>query len=238
MIAAVTTTRDEVDVVADVVTHLFAEGVDRVYVADDSSDGTFELLADMASRLPIVLARTDSPETFLQSRVMTELARQAAGDGAEWIIPFDADEIWYSLDGRPLADALADVTEPAMLVDVWEHVPQDDDDSALSPVRAMVWRRPDPWQPGWRKVAFRWFPALETIWQGNHWVTPTVEPVALDVLGIRHFPFRTVEQVRRKQELRHFHIGEGEFDPATVQTIWESVSIVPDRVHDPAPVRA
>ena len=38
---------------------------------------------------------TNEPGPFRQSEIMTDLAREAHGLGADWILPFDADEFWW-----------------------------------------------------------------------------------------------------------------------------------------------
>src|SRR5258706_10050034 len=94
--------KDESDVIADTVAHLLSQ-VDEVIVADNlSTDGTRDLLETM----PVTVI-DDREVGYYQSAKMTKLARLALSHGHEWVVPCDADEVWYSLFGR-LADVLAD----------------------------------------------------------------------------------------------------------------------------------
>src|SRR5690242_16616279 len=92
---AVAMVKDEADIVADTVEATLRE-VDAMIVADNgSTDGTREILAD----LPVTVIDDPDP-AYYQSVKMTELAAQAADAGADWVLPIDADERWYSPHGR------------------------------------------------------------------------------------------------------------------------------------------
>lgn len=95
---AVCMARDEADVIGSTVAHMLAQ-VDAVIVADNlSTDRTREILDEMASAHPGRLVVVEDPDpAYRQSEKMTALALRARLDfGAEWIVPFDADEVWYS----------------------------------------------------------------------------------------------------------------------------------------------
>jgi len=102
---AVTMVRNELDVLPLVLDHLEAQGVDQVLVADNgSTDGTLEMLQARASQGRLLLAR-DSEAAYYQAAKMTLLARAAWRAGADWVVPFDADELWFAAHGL-LADHL------------------------------------------------------------------------------------------------------------------------------------
>src|SRR5262245_51477569 len=92
--------KDEADIIGFTVARMFGQ-VDEIIIADNgSTDGTRELL----EQLPVQLVDDPDP-AYYQSRKMTDLAARAAAAGAEWVIPFDADEVWYSPFGR-ISDVL------------------------------------------------------------------------------------------------------------------------------------
>lgn len=187
MVIAISMARDEADVIEETVGHMLTQ-VDRVIVADNgSTDGTRDIL----ERLGVDVVDDPDPAYF-QSRKMTGLARAAARLGAEWIIPFDSDEVWYSPFGR-IADVLDEFPAASVATAaLYDHVATALD-PAGPPVSVMGWRRreaaPLP------KVACR--PVMPvTIHQGNHGADygQTVE----NLLVVRHYPYRSAEQMIRK----------------------------------------
>jgi hypothetical protein len=185
--------RDEADVIAGTLLHL-ADEVDFLLVADNGSvDGTREILAELADTLPLKVL--DDPEVgYFQSRKMTALAEQAAGMGATWIVPFDADELWVYRGGR-IRDELARKKADVVTAELFNHFPSAVDPEGTDPFVTIEWRQPKP--APLPKVAFRWREGA-VIHQGNHGVTlpgPTHEGHGLEV---HHFPYRSADQFVRK----------------------------------------
>lgn len=200
-VVAVTMVKNEADVIAWTLGHLIAHGVDRIIVADNGSTDDTPLILARAARVWPVTVLADEDPAYRQSEKMTALAELAARDfNAKWIIPFDADELWCSTDGAPLADVLADVPKgiDEVVVPLYDHFSTalDDSDQPV-PFLRMGWRK--RWYAALHKVAIRWQPG-GTIHQGNHGVTlpefsglTTTEPIE-----IRHFPYRSAEQMIAK----------------------------------------
>jgi glycosyltransferase involved in cell wall biosynthesis len=186
---AISMVKNEGDVIEGVVRHTLGE-VDELIIADNmSTDNTRDILSRLAETLPIEIV--DDPEPgYYQSRKMTYLANLAGERGADWIIPFDADELWYSKYGR-IADALALTSGNIAPATMWNHFCTAVDPPGNDPFKTMEWRRKEPGQLP--KVAFRWRPG-SIIHQGNHGVTiPGPVEMATNVLEIRHFPYRSAE---------------------------------------------
>lgn len=128
---------------------------------------------------------------------MTRWAQEARLAGFDWVVPCDADELWYSTDGRRLADRLADAdpTAEVFVADLYGHVVTPLDSYDQNPFRRIRWRR---WKPEGRKVACR----LQTglfIGMGNHAAHVNGEwACEQGGLGVRHFPYRSFEQYARK----------------------------------------
>jgi hypothetical protein len=102
---AVGMVRNEADVVRINVLHHLAQGIDRILLLDnDSSDGTPDVLADLAREHPVEWR--SSPGAYRQDRLVTELAHIARAKGADWVIPIDADEFWWAPSGT-VRDVLA-----------------------------------------------------------------------------------------------------------------------------------
>jgi xanthine/CO dehydrogenase XdhC/CoxF family maturation factor len=104
-ITGITLVRDEADILRISLLHHLALGCDDILVVDNgSSDGTRRLLGRLSRRHPIAWTADDGP--YRQAEITTELAREATRAGADWIVPFDADEFWWSSAGE-LRAALA-----------------------------------------------------------------------------------------------------------------------------------
>lgn len=189
---AIAMVKDEMDIVEHTIINMVAQ-VDHVIVADNgSTDGTRDIL----DRLPITVVDDPDP-AYRQSAKMTALAGRARQMGADWIVPFDADEWMYSPFGR-IADVLADVAAQWLVVPaaLYDHVATGCDKAIENPVRRIVWRRDTP--APLPKVACRWREDM-VIGQGNHGATYNGGPTTFDqLLVIRHFPYRSVEQFVRK----------------------------------------
>lgn len=193
-VVAVTMVKDEVDIVARTVGHI-ATQVDHVIVADNmSTDGTRQVLDNLARDIDLTVV-DDNEVGYHQSKKMTELAFQArVNHGAEWIVPFDADEWWYSPFGR-IGDILDGLAKQWLVMEatLYDHVATGEDPAAPDPIERLGWRRAKP--GAMPKVACRWREDL-TINMGNHSASYIGGATKFESqLVIRHFPYRSVEQL-------------------------------------------
>lgn len=180
---AVSVMKNEADVVRDTVEHLLRQGVDGVLVADNgSTDGTLEILRQLALKLPVHLAYDDEPAHFHDAK-MNHLARWARRAGAEWIVPFDADELWFAAS-ETLADGLRACPSPIAVAAVHNVFPDPDGGWRADSSAAQL-----------QKVAFRTHP-LARVHYGNHAVTRPGQPISW--LKIAHYPWRSFNQFHAK----------------------------------------
>lgn len=177
------------DIIRATAEHMLGQ-VDHVIVMDNfSNDGAREILEE----LPITLIYDDEPG-YYQSRKMTALAKVARNMGAEWVVPFDSDEFWYSPFGT-IKEVLSDL-RPQWLVataDLYDHVTSTDDNlEELNPLKRIGWRRSE--SGALPKVACRWREDL-VIEQGNHSAGYHGGMTRQNgLLVVRHYPYRSTEQ--------------------------------------------
>lgn len=194
---AILMVKDESDILGATLDHLFSEGIDGALVSDNlSSDGTPDILSRLQNHYNLHW-HTDPQVAYYQADKMTQLADIAAQLGAEWIVPVDADELWYSWGEKNLADTLRESDAQVAGIPLWNHFATDKDLTG-NPFERMVYRHPD--RGALDKIAYRYHSAW-TIEMGNHGVRDgqgnKLAGVGLTI-GIRHFPYRSFEQFKRK----------------------------------------
>jgi glycosyltransferase involved in cell wall biosynthesis len=193
--------RDEEDIVGYTVAHLITEGVDGIIVANNlSKDRTQDILEviQAASAVPVIIVQ-DKEEAYYQAVKMNRLAEMARQQGADYIIPFDADELWVSSNAMSVKEVINCEKAPVLGATVIDHRPTSVDDLNVNPIRRMCYRRIEPLQL--KKMCFSPAMTKGVITQGNHAVADekgrylSYKPSAL---RIRHFPLRSPEQMLRK----------------------------------------
>jgi hypothetical protein len=188
--------KDEADVIERTLWNMAAQGCDAVVLLDnESTDGTSEILAALDGRVGRMQLEVfkDYEVGYYQAAKMTDLASYAGKSlGADWVWPFDADEIWTWPAG-PVKEALA-VTSGVVEAYLFNHY-----ETALDlgghPFDSMGWRAKDAL--GLPKVIVEWRPGV-AILPGNHAASghaPAGQPVGVIV---HHFPYRGAEHFVRK----------------------------------------
>lgn len=92
--------RNEADIIRLNVLYHLSTGFDRMLVVDNgSTDGTDRVLQRLAEEEPRLRWSRDESPAFKQGEIFTGLARDAHGEGADWIVPVDADDFWHARGG-------------------------------------------------------------------------------------------------------------------------------------------
>jgi hypothetical protein len=183
---------------------------DHLLVADHASgDGTGDILAALRDEgLPLTIVSRGSAAQD-QSRVTTALARRAAqGLAADWVLPFDADELLDSETGESPRSVIERL-DPRLVYRVgWRnYVPRPEDTSGDAPLleRMAHRNRSERTQhklliPGalLRKRATWLGPGNHRLLQRSWLKRTTLQSVDAEQLWLAHFPVRSVEQLRTK----------------------------------------
>ena len=215
-IIAVSMVKNEEDIIELIIRNLFSQGIDEMIVSDNmSSDGTRGILDRLAVEFPITVL-DDLDPAYHQSRKMTALAHLAGAAGADWIVPFDADELWRGTNGT-IRDMLAGSTAGVAAAPMLEHHPR----PTLRRgglLERMPWAR----HLGYAKVAFRWNENIVLI-DGNHNVENAGGPLVWDLLTVHHFPMRSFKQWQRKALQGAAAVELADW-PADMAPVWRTVA--------------
>ncbi|WP_271394796.1 glycosyltransferase family 2 protein [Neomicrococcus lactis] len=214
-IVGVTMVKNEEDIIGKTANHLLNQGVDHLIVADNlSSDGTLEILLDLAKSGQVSIA-IDSEPAYYQAEKMSNLSQAATKRGAKWIIPFDADEYWFAEAkslGRFFRESKGEVFH-AMVHNAFPDPYVDGDTLWVS--------EKTEFQP---KTAFKRFP-LAGPTMGNHWANrPGNNESGLHIV---HYPWRTLAQLQSKASTGTLALKLASADKK-FGTQWKNLSTVSD----------
>lgn len=198
---AIMMVRDEEDIIAYTLQHLISEGVSGIILGDHQSvDTTFSRAAEVAvqnPQVPIYPVKVEEPG-YYQSVIMTQLMQLAIDAGATHILPCDADELWYSPDGRQVTEVISE-NDGAVAAVCYNHCETGlDDHNIENPFERMLYR----WDMiHCRRIAFKTFPGA-IITQGNHGVLVRGKSLPQrDLLAVRHYPWRGFDQFLHKTKV-------------------------------------
>ena len=231
MIAAIAAICNERDIIEMSVRHVLAEGIDHIYMSvGPCTDGTAEVVEGLSKETGQMSVKHDADPVFRQANVMNGLAGWAAAEGAEWIVPFDADEFPYALDGSTIADVLQESPHNKFFMRMYRHHSWNDREVAF---------KPHP------KVIYRWSPDARLV-MGQHDVS--IVDAAYDVFALREWQYMNFESFVAKRDLWlrsidsadkaageviHYTRLEG-YDENRMQAEWDAMMAI-ETVFDPIP---
>ena len=134
--------RNEADVIEFCIEHHLAQGLDYIFICDNgSTDGTLEYLQNKSNTDSRVVLYQD-PGQYHQEKIINHLSALAYSNGCEWVVPFDADEIWLS--NETLKVNLSRITEPSVKIKLQDFIQSSE---ILNPKTdtyvSVTWRLPD-----------------------------------------------------------------------------------------------
>jgi hypothetical protein len=205
VIVLVLLVRDEEDILESMLTYHLAAGIDHVVATDHRSrDGTSDILRSFERRGVLTYLRDDR-EVIEQAAATTAMAHRAARElGADWVVCADADEFWWSREGRLAAVLQALPERFAVVCGVWRHFVLRPDDGREAVERMTIRCRPDrdlsSVYQRQVKVAFRASRDV-SVEDGSHGVAHGPPGQVLRgwyPFEVLHFPYRSSEQLGRK----------------------------------------
>lgn len=114
--------RNESDIIRLNILYHLSTGFDRMLIVDNgSTDGTDRVLAELAKNDSRVRWTSDDSPSFKQGEIFTSLAREAHDEGADWIVPVDADDFWHARGGD-LHRVLSDTDAAALKVNTIDFI--------------------------------------------------------------------------------------------------------------------
>lgn len=224
-IVAISTAKNEIDIIEAFVRHTLAIASHLVMVDNGSTDGTLPVLRALEREgLALTIIEDPSAGKYLSER-MTHLMRDHAVDrhAADWVVPLDADEFLVVPQGESLIPP-GTASDTVLSLPWRTYVPDERDDLALqNPVLRLRHRM--------KKEGHVWVKALvpravaslpdAVLKQGNHAVTIGGDAVAMTDAGrvcVAHFPIRSAGQYLAKIAISAFqyqtmgeHAASGSF---------------------------
>ena len=199
--------RNEADVIEAFVRHHLMTLDELIVIDHRSSDGTGELLEALAGEGLPLSVRHENSSAHRQDVILTAVMREAAtSDGADWVVPLDADEFLVA-DGGDAREVLRTLAaDRAWTIDLRYYVPCADDptdDNVLRRIRHRLasdgtfWTRkvivPAAWARGGRRSLSQGSHTLVDVRTGKR-----VPAAFTDKLALAHFPVRSEHQLARK----------------------------------------
>jgi hypothetical protein len=208
--------KDEDDILRANIEYHRSQGVDYFIAMDNAStDQTSDILKHYQQQGILKYIYEDGP--YHQTKWVTEMARMAYAEfNADWVINNDADEFWWPLNGN-LKTALEQIPKKYQVVRAIRHNLLLCEEKSTDPFyKKMTYRRETSLNPVGKplppKVCHRGNPSIVTA-PGNHSIKDiNEEDIFNGALEIYHYPYRNLEQLKRKVK----NIGEGYYKSCQV----------------------
>lgn len=224
----ITSARDEADIILQSLLHVISEGVDGIVIGHNLSvDGTGDLIRGFAlgSAVPVVVFEDTDP-AWDQAAKMTRYAHMAADRGADWIMPFDVDELLCGV-AEPAADVLRQSTDDVLGVQSFTHVETSKDAKVGNAFERLRWRR--HWPSSIRKMCYRFRPDWK-LWHGNDGVTDlkgnTIKGTDTDAIRMHHFPMRTFAHFCAKNATGSKALAAAKNVPVNIGSHWRKLGAI------------
>lgn len=189
--------KDEIDIIGYNIEYLQTQDIDHFYIANNlSTDGTKEILLELCEKYGNITVIDDNEFAYYQSDKMNLWCNNCFKMGADIVIPIDADEVWYSKDKTKTLGKLLKETEGDIFVaNSIDYIPTAKDLECDNPILSMTYRKKN--SDSFPAVAFRKYPGFY-LEMGNHDVLNHKGTRVENLIGIRHYQYRSFEQFSKK----------------------------------------
>jgi hypothetical protein len=190
--------KNEDDIIGYNIEYLQTQGIDHFYIANNlSTDNTSTILNSLKTKYSNITLIDDNEEGHFQSEKMTRLINECYEMGADYILPIDSDEKWYSkIHGKTISEAVRQYQSPSIFgVELIDFIPDKNQVMNGNPFDII-----DNVKYGYTsfpKVAFTKQEGV-IITDGNHDVLHHQGQRISTVLGAYHYQYRSKEQFLKK----------------------------------------
>jgi hypothetical protein len=195
---AILMVKDEIDVIESNIRYLQTQDIDWFYIADNiSTDGTYQNLCNLSDQFKNITVIKDDTIGYYQSDKMNLWSRECFNMGADFVIPIDADEVWYSFDkNKTLGETIKTVDVDIFVAKSTDFIPTIFDDFGESNfIKRMCHKK--QYSDSFSAVAFNYYDGFE-LEMGNHGVRNHPGKRSNDTIGIRHYQYRSFPQFVKK----------------------------------------
>jgi len=196
--------RDEADVVGEALSHA-AERLDRIFVLDNgSTDGSYEIVRELAELLPNVEVVGQSHEPFRDSlrSDLFQRCRHVATDG-DWWCRLDADELYVD-EPRAFLAAVPPRYDAVFATHfIFYFTDKDLEDYERDPTAWLatpVTERLRWYRSAWAELRFVRHDRRMR-WVGTPW-PDRLPRVHRERIGLRHYRYRSPQQIERRLGIR------------------------------------
>jgi len=197
-IFAVCLVKDEEDIIGYQLEHLIQQGISHILLIDNlSRDNTKAIAKKYAKEFPITIL-DDSEFAYYQARKINHYISLAYSLGANFILPVDIDEVWYSIDSSlTLKETIREYSgqNSIFVCQRRNFIPCPLDNIEKNPFLRI--KHFDPATRIGPKVCFT-RDRNATLTMGNHDVHNHNGSRIENVIAINHYPYRSFEQFKRK----------------------------------------
>lgn len=191
-------TKNEDDIIGYNLEYLQTQDIDHFYIANNlSTDNTSTILNDLSTKYNNMTVIEDNEEAYFQDEKMNRFINTCYDMGADYILPIDSDEKWYSkVYGKTIGQAVKQFDKPTIFgVDLIDFLPDRDQVIYGNPFEEI--KNVRCWYPSSPKVGYT-SQRGSVLAMGNHDVYGHDGNVNRTILGAYQYQYRSWSHFLKK----------------------------------------